>query len=93
MTKTNHMISQLSTPWLYVFVHICIGAVSVYYPLVWIPVIVYQFGQYVFNVRIFVFSLEICEGNTLFYTFCKLLQYCIGAASVQSIQYGTVGAK
>ena len=77
------MPSRLSTPWMYVFAHVCTGACCVYNPMLWFLVLFYQFGQYIFDVRVFLFSLEIQRGNSFLYTSYKLLQYAIGVWAVR----------
>mgnify|MGYP006081793801 CR=1 FL=1 len=46
--------------------------------LVLLGILVYQFGQYFFNIRIFLDLLEVKSGNSLAHTFNKLGDYIIG---------------
>ena len=51
-------------------------------------ILMYQFGQYFFNIRIFMDVWEIKIGNSLGHTCNKLIDYIIGALLYLVINYG-----
>jgi len=66
------------TPPLYFAIHVA-GGILAYFFTFLIPLfLLYQFGQWFFNVRFFFFSMEIKTGNSLLYTLYKIGQFLGG---------------
>lgn len=65
-------------PAVYTFSHVLIGFIAVWYPVLGLLMIAYQIAQYVFDVRFFLFSLEIKNGNSFQHTFMKLAEMASG---------------
>ena len=66
---------------IYILNHILIGffvGITKYKYILIISIIIYQFIQFIFNVRFFIYYLKIKKGNSLKHTLNKLLQYIIG---------------
>jgi hypothetical protein len=73
------------TPFLYMMIHILIGAIAYNYPL-WIGLfLVYQFLQYGMGVRFFLFSWEVKDGNSFVYTLYKLAQFAFGLGAAMIV--------
>ena len=66
------------TPPLYLAIHLLIGAVSYFYPLVFLLYVAYQLLQLALDVRFFLFSWEIKKGNSPIYTYYKIMQTAVG---------------
>lgn len=58
--------------------HVVWGIVAYFYPILLVEIVVYQLTQWALNIRLFVFTWEVREGNSLKYTIYKLLQYLVG---------------
>lgn len=67
-------------PWYYTASHVLFGFTAVWYPIVGIFVLLYQVGQYLFNVRVFPIEGRILEGNSIQHTFKKLVEILLGYA-------------
>lgn len=65
-------------PSYYAFVHVMIGFVSVWVPLIGMLSLVYQIGQYAFNIRVFLAEGEIRPGNSWDHTGLKLVEMAVG---------------
>ena len=65
-------------PILYSITHVLIGVITIWYPYIGIAFLLYQFIQYMLDVRVFIFSGEIKKGNNIYHTSYKLLEMCIG---------------
>jgi hypothetical protein len=65
-------------PSYYAVVHGMIGFASVWIPLIGILALVYQLGQYVFNVRVFFIEGDIRPGNSWEHTGVKLGEMTVG---------------
>ena len=65
-------------PSYYAFVHVMIGFVSVWIPLIGMLSLVYQIGQYAFNIRVFLAEGEIRPGNSWDHTGLKLVEMIVG---------------
>ena len=65
-------------PSYYAFVHVMIGFVSVWIPLIGMLALVYQIGQYAFNIRVFFMEGEIRQGNSWDHTGLKLVEMTVG---------------
>ena len=65
-------------PWYYTTSHVIIGFVAVWYPLIGILALIYQFGQLLFNVRIFPVEGKILQGNSVEHTLKKLAEIGLG---------------
>lgn len=66
---------------IYILNHILIGffvGITKYKYILIISIIIYQFIQFIFNVRFFIYDFKIKKGNSLKHTLNKLLQYIIG---------------
>jgi hypothetical protein len=66
------------TPPLYMLTHVAGGALAYFYPILLILFLAYQLLQLSLNVRFFVFTMEIREGNSILYTLYKSAQFFIG---------------
>ena len=66
------------TPPLYMAIHVAGGAVAYFYPILLILFLVYQLLQLSLNIRFFVFTMEIHEGNSILYTLYKTAQFFVG---------------
>lgn len=73
-------ITGYETPWPYIIIHIAIGSLSYFYPILWIPILLYNFGQLALGGRFFFHRMRLEPGNTLAYTLYKLAQFGIGYA-------------
>jgi hypothetical protein len=65
------------------FIHIFLGGLLAletfpYKKLLFISILIYQFGQLLLNVRFFIDKLEIKEGNSIEHTINKLKDYAFG---------------
>jgi hypothetical protein len=65
-------------PWYYTATHILLGYIAVWYPILIIVVLLYQFAQYGLDVRVFPLEGVIRKGNSLEYTLFKVAEYCLG---------------
>lgn len=65
-------------PWYYTASHMIFGLVAVWYPIIGILVIIYQFGQLFFNIRTFPIEGVIKEGNSIEHTLKKLSEFGFG---------------
>ena len=81
------------TPPLYMAIHVAGGALAYFYPILLILFLGYQLLQLSLNVRFFVFTMEIREGNSILYTLYKIAQFFVGygLAAVFSAASSTVG--
>jgi hypothetical protein len=59
-------------PIIYTLSHIILGIIAVWYPILGLLFIAYQILEYILNIRFFLFSMEIKEGNSLLHTMKKL---------------------
>ena len=66
------------TPPLYIMIHIAGGAIAYFFTFIIPLFLLYQFGQWFFDIRFFFFSMEIKRGNSLYYTLYKIAQFCVG---------------
>lgn len=66
------------TPPLYFVIHVLIGAISYFYPLLFLLFIGYQLLQLALGVRFFFFSWKIKKGNSPIYTYYKIMQTAVG---------------
>lgn len=66
------------TPPLYMAIHVAGGAVAYFYPILLILFLAYQLLQLSLNIRFFVFTMEIHEGNSILYTLYKMAQFFVG---------------
>lgn len=62
----------------YLIIHFLLGFVSPWYPMIGLIALVYQVGQYAFNVRVFPVEGTIKPGNSLEHTSLKILEMLIG---------------
>ena len=67
-----------SKPWYYTLFHMVMGFAAVWYPFLAVCMFLWQFGQYVFNVRVFAMEQTIRPGNSLEYTLLKLAEIGVG---------------
>jgi len=67
-------------PWYYTATHILFGYIAVWYPILIILILLYQFTQYGLGIRIFPLEGIIRKGNSLEYTLFKLTEYSLGYA-------------
>jgi hypothetical protein len=65
-------------PRYYAASHLLFGYLAVWYPLVGILALVYQLGQFAFNVRVFPVEGRIEPGNSLEHTGLKLFEMAVG---------------
>ena len=65
-------------PLIYTISHVFLGFIAVWYPLLGLLFIAYQLLQYILNIRFFLFSMEIKEGNSVYHTMKKLGEIAIG---------------
>lgn len=65
-------------PLIYTISHVLLGFIAVWYPLLGLLFIAYQLLQYLLNIRFFLFSLEMKEGNSAYHTIKKLGEIAIG---------------
>jgi len=82
------------TPPLYMAIHVAGGAVAYFYPILLILFLAYQLLQLSLNIRFFVFTMEIHEGNSILYTLYKMAQFFVGyglAATATATASSTVG--
>ena len=63
---------------IYLVSHLIFGFLSYYYTVLVYYIVVYQFIQYIFNVRFFIFEMKIKSGNSLEHTLIKLSEYVAG---------------
>ena len=62
----------------YAMSHIFFGFIAVFYPIIGILALVYQFGQLYYNVRVFPIESKILPGNSIKHTGLKLFEMAIG---------------
>jgi hypothetical protein len=62
----------------YVVSHFLIGFAASYYPVIGILALIYQLGQYYFNVRVFPVEGKIIQGNSAHVTSIKLTEITVG---------------
>ena len=72
------------TPPLYFAIHVVSGMISYFYPILIVLIIAYQLLQLALDCRFFAFSWTIEDGNSVEYTFYKIMQYVTG----YSVMYG-----
>jgi hypothetical protein len=65
-------------PRYYAASHLFFGFIAVWFPLVGILALVYQLGQYVFNIRAFPVEGRIEPGNSWQHTGLKLFEMAVG---------------
>ena len=65
-------------PRYYAASHILFGFLAVWYPIVGIVAVLYQLGQFVFNVRVFPVEGRIEPGNSVEHTGLKLFEIAVG---------------
>lgn len=65
-------------PWYYGLSHVISGFIAVWYPLIGVLAVLYQLGQLVFNIRIFVVEMDIKKGNSIEHTFLKISEIALG---------------
>jgi hypothetical protein len=65
-------------PRYYAASHLLFGFLAVWYPLVGILAVLYQLGQFAFNVRTFPVEGRIEPGNSLEHTGLKLFEMAVG---------------
>lgn len=65
-------------PWYYILIHVIIGFVAAWYPILIVLAVAYQLGQLMCNVRVFLIEGTIEEGNSIYHTSKKLSEYTIG---------------
>ena len=65
-------------PWYYTVSHVVFGFISAWYSIVGILVLIYQLGQFLFNVRVFPVERQILPGNSVNHTLKKLAEIGIG---------------
>ena len=65
-------------PWYYTAFHIVLGYFAVDYQFLLWGMILYQFGQLFFNVRVFAVEGVIRQGNSLLHTLLKLSEFGLG---------------
>jgi hypothetical protein len=65
-------------PFIYTLSHIITGFITVWYPLLGLLFLAYQFLQLTFNIRFFLFSLEIKKGNNPLHTARKIAEFAAG---------------
>lgn len=67
---------------IYILTHILIGffvgLVVKYKYILILGILLFQFSQFIFNVRFFIYDFKIKKGNSLKHTLNKLLQYLFG---------------
>lgn len=66
------------TPLKYKISHIIIGFCAYNYNILWAAILLYQFIQYWYNIRFYIFDYKILPNNTLNHTINKLYDYVIG---------------
>jgi hypothetical protein len=71
--------------------HIAGGALAYFYPILLILFMAYQLLQLTLNIRFFVFTMEIHEGNSILYTLYKIAQFLVGYGIAATIASSTVG--
>ena len=65
-------------PFIYTLSHILTGFITVWYPILGLLFIAYQLLQLTFDVRFFLFSLEIKDGNNPLHTARKIAEFAAG---------------
>jgi hypothetical protein len=65
-------------PHYYMLIHIVTGLLGAWYPIILIIGLMYQFIQYILNLRVFIFDWKVKEGNSLEHTGLKILEIMIG---------------
>jgi hypothetical protein len=65
-------------PRYYILIHILIGCIAVWFPLIGVLALIWQFGQYTANVRIFADEGRIETGNSIEHTAVKLAEIGVG---------------
>ena len=77
------------TPPLYMLTHVAGGALAYFYPILLILFLAYQLLQLSLNVRFFVFTMEIREGNSILYTLYKIAQFFVGYGLAAVFSYAS----
>ena len=62
----------------YALSHLMFGFLAVWYPLIGFLALMYQLGQYIYNVRVFPVEGKILPGNSLQHTAVKLGEMAVG---------------
>ena len=62
----------------YALSHLMFGFLAVWYPLIGFLALIYQLGQYIYNVRVFPVEGKILPGNSLQHTAVKLGEMAVG---------------
>lgn len=75
-------------PIYYAISHILVGFIAVWYPILGVIGIIYQFIQYILNVRFFPIELTWRPGNNLYHTSVKLFEIGIGYILGYIVKYG-----
>jgi hypothetical protein len=65
-------------PRYYAVSHLLFGFLAAWYPLIGILAVLYQLGQFIFNVRVFPVEGHIEPGNSWIHTGLKLFEIAIG---------------
>lgn len=73
---------RFETPPLYFIIHILLGMMSYFYPVIILLFLVYQFIQLALDGRFFLFEWKFKPGNSFAYTLYKIVQYTVGYAIV-----------
>jgi len=76
---------------IYMITHILIGIIGYSFPALLIAFLAYQFIQYIFGVRFFLFEMTIKSQNSLEHTSYKIIEAFIGYISTMLyMKYGGV---
>ena len=76
---------------IYMISHILIGIIGYFFPALLIAFLAYQFIQYVFGFRFFLFEMAIKSHNSLEHTSYKIMEAFIGYISTMLyVQYSGV---
>lgn len=65
----------------YFLIHILLGFIAVWIPLVGGLAVAYQLTQYILDIRFFPVELKVAKGNNIFHTGVKLGEMAIGYIS------------
>lgn len=65
-------------PPIYAVTHVAFGFAAVWYPLIGVLALLYQIGQFVYNVRVFPLEGKILPGNSITHTGLKLAEMAMG---------------
>jgi hypothetical protein len=74
-------------PRYYAMSHLLFGFLAVWFPLVGILAVLYQIGQYMFDVRVFPVERRIEPGNSLQHTGLKLFEMAVGYLAGVLVRY------